>query len=157
MFYILLYTFCILYLITDFAYYACYLQTRAGGELPRLETQGGLEQASSVIGPLGRLLFRLRSAPQVTNPRRHLDVQPWRSTELRRGGAGQGCQWAEHGSAGRGGAGQGGAGRLQAEPGTMPAAKAPCQQPSHYTGSEARERRPRGVGYWWVLFGGLAP
>jgi hypothetical protein len=35
-----------------------------------LETQRGL--ASLVIGPLGRLSFRLRSAPQVTNPRRHL-------------------------------------------------------------------------------------
>ncbi len=49
------------------------LWTQAGGELSRLETQSGLAQASFVIGPLGRLPFRLRSAPQVTNPRRHLD------------------------------------------------------------------------------------
>ncbi len=55
--------------------------TRTDGELPRLETQSGFAQASFVIGPLGRLPFRLRSAPQVTNPRRHLDGP---TMELRR-------------------------------------------------------------------------
>jgi len=60
-------------------------QTQTGGELTRVETQSGLMQLQYVIGPLGRLPFRLRRAPQVTNPRRHLmTVQPWRSTELRR-------------------------------------------------------------------------
>ena len=48
-------------------------KTQAGGELTRVETQSGLVQLQYVIGPLGRLPFRLRSAPQVTNPRRHLD------------------------------------------------------------------------------------
>ncbi len=47
--------------------------TQAGGELTQVETQGWLTQLQYVIGPLGRLPFRLRSAPQVTNPRRHLD------------------------------------------------------------------------------------
>jgi hypothetical protein len=32
----------------------------------------------------GRLPFRLRSAPRVANPRRHLDSPTWRSRELRR-------------------------------------------------------------------------
>ncbi len=48
-------------------------KTQAGGELSRLETQSGLAQLQYVIGPLGRLPFRLRGAPQVTNPRRLLD------------------------------------------------------------------------------------
>jgi hypothetical protein len=48
-------------------------QTQAGDELPRLETQSGLAQASLVIGPLGRLPFRLRGAPLVTKPHSHLD------------------------------------------------------------------------------------
>ncbi len=47
-------------------------KTRAGGELPRVEAQSGLAQASFIIGLLGRLRFRLRSAPLVTNPLRHL-------------------------------------------------------------------------------------
>ncbi len=50
-----------------------YATTRAAGELQRLETQSGLSQASFVIGPVGRLPFRLSSALQATNPRRHLD------------------------------------------------------------------------------------
>ncbi len=52
--------------------YAPGIQRRAGRELPRVETQSGLAQASFVIGPLGRLPFRLRSASRVTNPRCHL-------------------------------------------------------------------------------------
>jgi hypothetical protein len=48
-------------------------ETQAGDELPRLEAQSELAQASFIICPLSRLPFRLRSAPQVTNPRRHLD------------------------------------------------------------------------------------
>ncbi len=59
-------------------------QTRAGGELPRVETQSGLAQASLATGPLGLLPFHFRSAPRVVNPRRHLDGPTWRSTGLRR-------------------------------------------------------------------------
>ncbi len=49
--------------------------TRASGELPRLETQSWLAQASCGIGPPGRLPFRLRSASQVMNLHCHLDCQ----------------------------------------------------------------------------------